>query len=256
MQLQRIKIGLFRNLQDVGIVFNTTLQPSTVSAPEAPPKPIRSHALIGQNGTGKSNLIEALITISQAMRERIVNGLSIEASSTPTDVRALRFSAMSDQGLDFNEYRYLPIALAKAENILIDESDFFVSRGNGSLDLVGRGSVAIKPPCTVIFPDTMMRIRFAQVAGVGPWFHSLWSTRLVRSQIEKRVKTTAGIYKMAQPELASITIPFPPIAEQIRIVAEVDRHLSIVREVEAEIDTNLKRAQVLRQATLAKAFAY
>ena len=42
---------------------------------------------------------------------------------------------------------------------------------------------------------------------------------------------------------------------QIRIVAEVDRRLSIVREVEAEVDTNLKRAQALRQATLAKAFA-
>jgi type I restriction enzyme S subunit len=77
---------------------------------------------------------------------------------------------------------------------------------------------------------------------------------LVRTQIEKRVKTTAGIYKMAQPELASITVPLPPLAEQARIVAEVDRHLSIIREVEAEVDTNLQRAQVLRQATLAKAF--
>lgn len=43
-------------------------------------------------------------------------------------------------------------------------------------------------------------------------------------------------------------------ATQIRIVAKVDRHLSIAREVEAEVDTNLKRAQVLRQAALAKAF--
>lgn len=33
-----------------------------------------------------------------------------------------------------------------------------------------------------------------------------------------------------------------------------DRHLSIVREVEAEVDANLQRAQALRQATLVKAF--
>ena len=52
----------------------------------------------------------------------------------------------------------------------------------------------------------------------------------------------------------AVCVPLPPLAEQVRIVAEVDRHLSIVREVEAEIDTNLKRAQALRQATLAKAF--
>lgn len=63
MQLQRIKIAAFRNLRDVEIVFNTTLTPSAISPADAPPKSIRSHALIGQNGTGKSNLIEALITI-------------------------------------------------------------------------------------------------------------------------------------------------------------------------------------------------
>ncbi|MBK6864779.1 MAG: hypothetical protein IPG91_15140 [Ideonella sp.] len=41
---------------------------------------------------------------------------------------------------------------------------------------------------------------------------------------------------------------------QASTVAEVDRRLSIVREVEAEVDANLKRAQALRQAVLAKAF--
>jgi type I restriction enzyme S subunit len=195
------------------------------------------------------------ITVSQAMRERIVNGLSIKESATPTSVRALKLSAMSDQGLDFDDFRWLPIELSKVKDIVIRESDFFVSRGNGSLELVGRGSPAQAPKEAVIFPDTMMRIRFSQVVNVGPWFHALWTTRLVRAQIEKRVKTTAGIYKMAQPELASISVPLPPLAEQARIVAEVDRHLSIVREVEAEVDANLQRAQALRQATLSKAFS-
>ncbi|EPI2802694.1 AAA family ATPase [Citrobacter koseri] len=58
MQLLRISIPNFRNLRDLNIAFDTHLQPA-----DAPPKPIRSHALIGQNGIGKSNLIEALITI-------------------------------------------------------------------------------------------------------------------------------------------------------------------------------------------------
>lgn len=49
-------------------------------------------------------------------------------------------------------------------------------------------------------------------------------------------------------------MPLPPLADQHRIVAEVDRRLSIVREVEAEVNANLKRAQALRQAVLARAF--
>ena len=63
MQLQRIRIPVFRNLYDLDIVFDSHLQATASAHADAKPKPIRSHALIGQNGTGKSNLIEALITI-------------------------------------------------------------------------------------------------------------------------------------------------------------------------------------------------
>ncbi|WP_396433161.1 AAA family ATPase [Limnohabitans sp.] len=63
MQLQRLQISNFRNLRGLEINFATQLEPSAGSAPDAPPMRIRSHALIGQNGSGKSNLIEALIII-------------------------------------------------------------------------------------------------------------------------------------------------------------------------------------------------
>lgn len=63
MQLLRIRIPAFRNLRDLDIAFASHLQPVAGAPADAQPKPIRSHALIGQNGTGKSNLIEALITI-------------------------------------------------------------------------------------------------------------------------------------------------------------------------------------------------
>jgi len=63
MQLQHIRIPSFRNLRDLDIVFDSHLHPAAGASADAPPKAIRSHALIGQNGTGKSNLIEALITI-------------------------------------------------------------------------------------------------------------------------------------------------------------------------------------------------
>ncbi len=63
MQLQRLRIPVFRNLRDLDIAFDSNLQAAPGVSAEAPLKLIRSHALIGQNGTGKSNLIEALITI-------------------------------------------------------------------------------------------------------------------------------------------------------------------------------------------------
>ena len=53
----------------------------------------------------------------------------------------------------------------------------------------------------------------------------------------------------------AVAVPLPPLAEQVRIVAEIDRRISLVRGVVAEVDANLKRAQGLRQATLAKFFS-
>ena len=77
------------------------------------------------------------------------------------------------------------------------------------------------------------------------------------SVFKQATEVSTGTAQMTVPlsGLRSIAIGLPPKAEQVRIVAEVDRHLSIVREVETEVDTNLKRAQALRQSTLAKAFS-
>ncbi|HYI94661.1 MAG TPA: AAA family ATPase [Bryobacteraceae bacterium] len=62
MQLKQLYIKRFRNLRNFSIIFSTHLPPLPSEEPPTP-KAVQSHALIGQNGTGKSNLIEALITI-------------------------------------------------------------------------------------------------------------------------------------------------------------------------------------------------
>ena len=61
--------------------------------------------------------------------------------------------------------------------------------------------------------------------------------------------------RLTLPLFREMPVPLPPMAEQVRIIDEVDRHLSILREVETEVDANLQRAQALRQATLARAFS-
>ena len=50
------------------------------------------------------------------------------------------------------------------------------------------------------------------------------------------------------------TFALPPIAEQRRIVAEVERRLSVVERLEASVNANLARAKRLRQAILKRAF--
>lgn len=56
------------------------------------------------------------------------------------------------------------------------------------------------------------------------------------------------------PELLSLHIAVPPLAEQRRIVAEVDRRLSVLDGIERVVDANLARSSRVRQAILKRAF--
>jgi len=77
---------------------------------------------------------------------------------------------------------------------------------------------------------------------------------LGQSQINDR-KTQTAQANLFQGKIRQLVFALPPMAEQVRIVAEVDRLLSINREVESDVDTNLQRAQVLRQAILINQFS-
>lgn len=67
-----------------------------------------------------------------------------------------------------------------------------------------------------------------------------------------RGQTCPGIYG---PILKGAPVAFPPPREQQEIIAEVERRLSIIQELEAVIEANLTRANRLRQSILSTAFS-
>ncbi len=64
----------------------------------------------------------------------------------------------------------------------------------------------------------------------------------------------AGRPHLSFEQLKMTAVLLPPLTEQQNIVAEVERHLSIIEELETIIEANLKRAERLRQSILKRAF--
>ena len=60
--------------------------------------------------------------------------------------------------------------------------------------------------------------------------------------------------RLTIPLFRELPVPLPPFSEQKQIVGEVERRLSIVDEIEAQVEANVQRAARLRQGVLKRAF--
>ncbi len=77
--------------------------------------------------------------------------------------------------------------------------------------------------------------------------------RTAKDDLERYAPATAQ-KNINLDTLEKLAIALPPLPEQHRIVAEVERRLSVVAALEATVAANLARAGRLRQAVLKRAF--
>jgi type I restriction enzyme S subunit len=194
-------------------------------------------------------------TLPMLCAEDSINGISVKGTNAPPGVAALRLDAITANGFDYSAIRYIPISKAKAARLSVCTGDFFVSRANGSIRLVGKAVLANQPPGIVVFPDTMIRYRLLSAPDLRSWLQMVWPSRLIRSQIERLAKTTAGIHKISQGDIGQIAIPVPPLEEQEEIRSLVELRLSQADRLLQEAESSLKLAKSVRHGTLKSAFS-
>ncbi|NBW50458.1 MAG: hypothetical protein EBR49_10280 [Betaproteobacteria bacterium] len=168
----------------------------------------------------------------------------------------LRIPNVQHGVLDLHDLKFAPTEFKLGQYDAVSSGDMLIIRTNGSKSLIGRAAVVMaEPQRKMSFASYLIRFRLSSADCIPAWVSVVWQTSQMRQWIESHAATSAGQHNVSMTVLAKAAIPVPPVVEQTRIVAEVDRHLSIIREVEAEVDANLQRAQALRQSTLAKAFS-
>jgi type I restriction enzyme, S subunit len=92
------------------------------------------------------------------------------------------------------------------------------------------------------------------VHSVEPFFvQHMLNSPLAYAQAQ-RFTHGVGNQDLGLTRMVHIRFPLPPLVEQSRIVAEVDRRLSVVEELEAVANANLQRTTRLRQSILQKTF--
>ena len=132
-----------------------------------------------------------------------------------------------------------------------------VLAGDVLINIVGPplGQVSVVP---LTLPEANINqaiARFRPVKPLGSGFLSLMllSEGVMRWAI-RRAKTTAGQSNLTLELCRCLPIPRPPVAEQEPIVTEVERRLSLIREVEGLVEANVLRAGHLVQSIRQCAF--
>ncbi len=192
-------------------------------------------------------------TVEQVLSEPLSNGRSVKDAEKGFPV--LRLTALRNGKIDLSRRKTGDWTQAEGAPFVVRRGDFLISRGNGSLHLVGRGGLVADDPDPVAFPDLLIRLR-PNLSVLDPRFLGvLWESPVIRRQVEAAARTTAGIYKISQRDIRRFVIRFPAIDEQRRITAEVERRFSILDAMGQVIEGGLKRAAGLRLAILREAFA-
>lgn len=147
-----------------------------------------------------------------------------------------------DYFIDEEKYRELESCAVKPGDLLIS--------------LVGTaGKVLVLPPTALpgIINPRLLKLSLNQ-AFIAPAYaaymlQSAWAKHYFKLQAHGGTMEilNLGIIK-------ALPVPLPALDEQHRIVAEVDRRLSILRETETQVDADLKRAISLRQGVLRDSF--
>jgi type I restriction enzyme S subunit len=110
---------------------------------------------------------------------------------------------------------------------------------------------AARPPAVITADCIKLRLMHEQLC--VSFFRYAIESKPVQSQILGITKGVAQL-KVSLANFNSIAFPLPPAEEQYRIVAEVERRLSLVREVEYQINLDARRSGALRQSILTQAF--
>lgn len=198
----------------------------------------------------QKKISNAILTMDQGWSPRCEsepsNNDSIWAVIKTTAIQNLRFVEI--------ENKKLPAKLKPRLHLELQAGDLLVTRA-GPRSRVGVACLIKTTRPKLILCDKAYRLRCNLSIVVPAFLEIILNAPHIIDEINK-LKTgisDSGV-NLTQKRFGELLIPLPPLAEQKRIVTEVERRLSVIDELESLVTTNLQRASRLRQAVLQKAF--
>jgi type I restriction enzyme S subunit len=164
----------------------------------------------------------------------------------------LRVANVQRGYIDLAEVKHINASAADIAELRLEHGDVLFNEG-GDRDKLGRGWIWEGQLSDCIHQNHVFRARM-YLPEMAPKLVSWWGNTFGKDYFQRMGKQTTNLASINMGKLSGFPVPIPPAAEQRRLVAEIERLLSVVDRVSVEVEANLRRVEALRQSVLSRAF--
>ena len=165
----------------------------------------------------------------------------------------LRVANVQNGYLDLSQMKTIEVKTNEVEKYLLQVGDVLYTEG-GDRDKLGRGTVWKGEISNCVHQNHVFRARLDQTRA-RPQYVAYWSmSAFARNYFYAKGKQSVNLASINKTVLSALTIPLPSIAEQNKVIQEIESRLSVCESIEKAVDTALQQAEAMRQSILKQAF--
>lgn len=180
-------------------------------------------------------------------------GTSHKAEMTSEHIPVLRMNNIQSGKLDYSNLKYVSKTIDDLPRLYLIDGDLLFNRTN-SYELVGKTAVYRGSNDKMTFASYLIRVQFNDKI-ISEYISNYINSPICRTtQLEPEIIQQNGQANFNGTKLKNILIPLPPLAEQKRIVEEIERQLAKTKQLKEHIIANQQATEQLLKALLHQAF--
>ena len=157
----------------------------------------------------------------QVTRKRAVN---------PVEVPYLRVANVYRDHLDLEKIKNMRVTETELQRVRLRQGDILVVEGHGNPHEIGRTAVWDGSIPTCVHQNHLIRVRVRNGSADPTYLSAFLNSPVGRRQLFRAGKTTSGLNTINVSNVRELEVPLPPLEEQRRIAAILDKANAIRRK--------------------------
>ncbi len=178
-------------------------------------------------------------------------GYTESASADPVGPRFLRITDIQNDCVDWENVPYCKIEKEDLRKYCLERGDIVFARTGAT---TGKSFLVCDPPKDTVFASYLIRLRLLDKE-LLPDFVSLFFQTAGYWQTIKEGSSGSAQGGFNATKLGALSIPFPPLPEQQRIVGILDEAFAGIATAKANAEKNLQNARALFESYLQAVFS-